>query len=257
MDKTRVLFELRSLVDECEQRILPTKWYPEGVICSGYYVNGDLYVAWHTKAVSFLKLIMAEDNDYIRKINEYSRNYYSNAEISVSILKSVIECIEKGFVKLNNKETENPNAELKRIFDRFFQISRQLQSRHESRPTIEINDEYDVQDLLHAILRLFFDDIRQEEWTPSYAGKSARMDFLLKKEKIVIEVKKTRQGLTDKEIGDQLIVDVERYRSHPDCEQLICFVYGPEGRIGNPKGIMKDLNERHAGFATIYIEPNM
>ena len=45
--------------------------------------------------------------------------------------------------------------------------------------------------LLHALLLLYFDDIRAEEWTPSYAGKSARMDFLLKNEGVVIEVKKT------------------------------------------------------------------
>ena len=54
--------------------------------------------------------------------------------------------------------------------------------------------------LLHALLLLCFDDIRAEEWTSSYAGKSARMDFLLKNEGVVIEVKKTRLGLTDKEL---------------------------------------------------------
>lgn len=102
---------------------------------------------------------------------------------------------------------------------------------------------------------MYFDDVRAEEWTPSYAGKSARMDFLLKKESVVIEVKKTRQGLADKEIGDQLIVDVDRYKTHPDCKRLICFVYDPEGRIGNPDGMMKDLNEQHAGFAEVIIEP--
>ena len=57
----------------------------------------------------------------------------------------------------------------------------------------EIKDEYDVQDLLNALLRLNFDDVRPEEYTPSYAGSSTRVDFLLKKEKIVIEVKKTRK----------------------------------------------------------------
>ena len=70
--------------------------------------------------------------------------------------------------------------------------------------------------LLHALLLLCFDDIRAEEWTSSYAGKSARMDFLLKNEGVVIEVKKTRLGLTDKELGDQLIIDVDRYKVHPD-----------------------------------------
>jgi hypothetical protein len=35
-----------------------------------------------------------------------------------------------------------------------------------------LKDEYDVQDLLYALLRIFFDDVRPEEWTPSFAGKS-------------------------------------------------------------------------------------
>jgi REase_DpnII-MboI len=34
---------------------------------------------------------------------------------------------------------------------------------------MDIKDEYDVQDLLHAILRAFFDDVRPEEFVPSYA----------------------------------------------------------------------------------------
>lgn len=67
--------------------------------------------------------------------------------------------------------------------------------------------------------------------------------------------KKTRKGLTDKEIGDQLIVDIDRYKSHADCQKLICFVYDPEARIGNPIGIMKDLNTQHNGFVTVYIRP--
>ena len=51
---------------------------------------------------------------------------------------------------------------------------------------------------------MYFDDIRREEYTPSYAGGSARMDFLLKSHDIVIEVKKTRKELRDKDIGKQL-----------------------------------------------------
>ena len=65
--------------------------------------------------------------------------------------------------------------------DRFHQVASQLTQRRQGRPTLEIHDEYDVQNLLHAILRLHFDDIRPEEWTPSYAGGAARMDFLLKR----------------------------------------------------------------------------
>lgn len=131
---------------------------------------------------------------------------------------------------------------------RFHLVSRQLRSRYNGRQTLEIEDEYDVQDLLHALLTIYFDDIRPEEWTPSYAGGSSRMDFLLKQEKIVIETKKTRKGLGAKEVGEQLLVDIQKYKEHSDCKTLVCFVYDPEGRIGNPRGIENDLNKTYDGL---------
>lgn len=95
--------------------------------------------------------------------------------------------------------------------------------------------------------------MRPEEWTPSYAGKSARTDFLLKVEQIVVEVKKTRATLSQKEIGDQLIIDIARYKGHPDCKKLICFVYDPEGRIRNPTSIENDLSNKTGEFTVLIV----
>jgi len=130
------------------------------------------------------------------------------------------------------------------ICKKFHAVARQLGNRYDNRPTLEIKDEYDVQDLFHSLLKIYFDDVRPEEWVPSYAGGSSRIDFLLKKEKIVMEVKKTRKNLAGKEIGEQLLIDIAKYRQHPDCENLICFVYDPEGIIRNPKGLENDLNQQ-------------
>jgi hypothetical protein len=41
---------------------------------------------------------------------------------------------------------------------------------------------------VRALLALWFDDVRPEEWTP-------RMDFLIKEHQLVVETKKTRKGL--------------------------------------------------------------
>lgn len=132
---------------------------------------------------------------------------------------------------------------LNNVFDNFHSFYNQLKNRHNNRQTIEIKDEYDVQDLLHCILKLHFKDVREEEYAPSYGGSSTRMDFLLKNESIVIEVKKTRERLSDKEIGEQLILDVVHYKNHPNCNQLLCFVYDPENRVKNPRGLENDLNK--------------
>ena len=153
--------------------------------------------------------------------------------------------------EITQKEKSDSLLMVEHICSRFHLVARQLRERYSDRPTLDISDEYDVQDLLHSLLKIHFDDIRTEEWTPSYAGGSSRMDFLLKKEKIVIEVKKTRVGLGSKELGDQLLVDIQRYQKHSDCKVLFCFVYDPEGRVSNPQGLEKDLTKETEGIKVI------
>lgn len=146
-----------------------------------------------------------------------------------------------------------PLETVTRLVDRFHRVARQLRARHDNRPTLSIDDEYDVQDLLHAMLRIHFNDVRAEEWTGSYAGKSARMDFLLKEEKLVLEIKMTRDGLNEKKVGDELIVDIGRYATHQDCKTLVCFVYDPTGRIGNPTGLERDLSRTTEDGLTVVV----
>lgn len=142
------------------------------------------------------------------------------------------------------------------LCEQFHNVCRQLRFRHDSRPTLDVQDEYDVQDLLRAMLSIHFSDIRTEEWTPSYAGRSARMDFLLKREQLVVEVKKTRRGLGARELGDQLIEDIERYKPHTDCLTLVCFIYDPDGFIANPRGIENDLRRQDGEIRVeVFIRP--
>jgi len=42
-----------------------------------------------------------------------------------------------------------------------------------------------------------------------------------------------------------LIIDKERYKSYPNCNLLIYFIYDPEYLIGNPKGLIKDLGSNN------------
>lgn len=177
----------------------------------------------------------------------FQNAYVRGLKQADAVLASMIDEIrEYEFGGANDTGATDQLSLIERLCLRFHLAARQLQARHAERPTLTIEDEYDVQDLLHALLRLHFDDIRPEEWTPSYAGRSARVDFLLKNERIIIEVKKTRATLKDGDLGEQLIIDQARYEQHPDCDTLVCFVYDPEGRIGNPVGLERDL-EDHSG----------
>jgi hypothetical protein len=150
---------------------------------------------------------------------------------------------KKQVVENLKKEDKDDLFLLDTIVEKFHLVARQLRRRHDDRPTLDIKDEYDTQDLLHALLRIYFEDIRPEEWSPSYAGASSRSDFLLKGRQIVIEVKKTRSNLKTKQLGEQLIIDIARYKAHPDCSLLYCFVYDPDGYLNNPQGIENDLSK--------------
>jgi hypothetical protein len=136
---------------------------------------------------------------------------------------------------------------------RFPLFAKQVQVRREKRKTITFTDEYDVQDAMHALLRLFFDDVRAEEVAPSYAGNSSRIDFLLKREKVVVEVKMTRHNLKQQEVASQLIEDKERYCTHPDCRALVCFVYDPDGHIANPASLEADVSQEADGLRVVAI----
>jgi DNA-binding sugar fermentation-stimulating protein len=132
-----------------------------------------------------------------------------------------------------------------RILRRVHQAVRQMKHRHDDRPGITISDEYDVQDFLHALLRALFDDIRTEEYCPSYAGGASRIDFFLKSASIAIEVKVASVSLKDKKIGEQLMIDVQRYQAHPGCKTLFCLVYDPHGELRNPAGLEADLTKKY------------
>ena len=182
------------------------------------------------------------------------RNYYgSPSYFCVESVRSIVNAVlarvsrSAACLKGGNGQMQAPSATqrveaLFRVGERFHQFARQLRNRRENRSTLDVKDEYDVKDLFHALLKISFDDVRPEEWTPSYAGGASRMDFSLPEIEAVVEIKKSRPGLGARELGEQLIVDIVKYKQHPSCRTLFCFVYDPDGRIHNPRGIENDLN---------------
>jgi hypothetical protein len=214
--------------------------------------------SWQLDSIAVLERVFGKDSrqvEMFRSIRSTPQVLFAGADNSeawnaasrtalirsVTLLESALNEV-KEFWEDDQSDTADPFKRLECICERFHAVARQLRHRYNGRPSLDVNDEYDVQDLIHALLLLDFEDIRAEEWTPSYAGACSRMDFLLKREKIVIEVKRTRKGLAGKEIGDQLLVDCQRYKGHPDCKMLVCFVYDPEGLIANPRGLETDLS---------------
>ena len=218
-------------------------------------IRNDLILLDEKLFIRLRDLLRPEpESNSLRPDGIYSRKDFTPVINELNLAVEYFDLYVKSISKSEQEISVDTSTNL--LTSRFGKIVRQLRSRYDHRTTLEINDEYDMQDLFHSLLFLFFDDIRPEEWTPSYAGGCSRMDFLLKNEKIAIELKKTRKSLDAKELGKQLIVDIEKYKQHPDCEELICFVYDPEFWIANPKGIENDLSQEKEDFKVkVIIEP--
>jgi hypothetical protein len=144
-------------------------------------------------------------------------------------------------VSQSSQAASDPVERVKTLCYRFHSVARQLRLRGEYRATLSVEDEFDAQDLLHALLRIQFDNIETDEWTPSYSSGAPRTTLLLNDGRLAVIVKKTRPGLNAKDLTDQLRIDAERYRSYGCCRTLLCFMYDPEGRIGNPRGLEASL----------------
>ncbi len=127
--------------------------------------------------------------------------------------------------------------------ERFLYVERELVHRHAGRSTITIKDEYDAQDLLRALLAIFFDDVRPEDFTPEYAGASSRIDFVIPEYELAVELKFARDSLDKKKLGEELLVDRQRYDQRKDVRHLVCLVFDHKGYLRNPRGIERDLNQ--------------
>lgn len=202
----------------------------------GNYVDNALFEPWKRKSLLYLQRMFPNDTQVATFENiVHANNFSDNCRSLLAILQAYRDVDVNG-------QTVDYDEIINVIFNRFHAFAHNLKRRYNNRTTITISDEYDVQDLLHAIFALHFDDVRPEEWTPSYAGGCNRIDFLLKDEEIAVEVKMTRKGMNDKDLGEQLLIDIDKYRSHPKCKKLYCFVYDPDGIIRNPRGLEKDLD---------------
>lgn len=246
IQEIEVIFSLRSFSAEFKKWVRDTEIAIEYIFGVASRHLGDFRsVEYEHRYVGYRTTQESVDNRFKQGLVEAEH-----------ILRSMIEEIQNyGLPELSDIDRSD-NLSLTLLLSRFHIVARQLRERHQDRQTLVIEDEYDVQDLLHALLKLYYDDVRPEEWTPSYAGASARMDFLLKQQKTVLEVKKTRETLRDKKVGEELLVDIAKYREHSDCEKLYCFIYDPEQLIRNPQGLEKDLSRDEDGLKiTVIVTP--
>lgn len=145
---------------------------------------------------------------------------------------------------------KGPISHIERIFDRFGTVTRQLSERQRDRKPLSIKDEYDVQYLLHSLLKIYFDDVRAESHTEQHSIVNPRVDFLLETHSIGIEVKLASESMSKKRILKDFAKDKEQYRNSSKIQALLCFVYDPDHIVKNAVEFESDLSGTHSNLET-------
>jgi hypothetical protein len=220
---------------------------------------GDV-TRWFTATEYVLEEIYGVDDRHVQRFRDIQiPDPSGNAAIDAYHASSLMWALLLGYldeIKLNkeNPEFQEPllpkissgtdeNDFLDQIFDNFHSIALQLKTRKHNKPSFDISDEYDVQDLLQALMMPVYSDIRIDEPTPSFAGKFSKIDFALNGKHIAIEVKIASNTHIEDKISRELLEDIAHYGKNNDINLLICFIYDPNFDLKKRTQLTTDLEQ--------------
>ena len=132
------------------------KWFRNSEIAIEKVFGKDKRHLNDFREINFYPVVWTADSDS-------DMDYSAGISDAIALFDSFID-------EINNYWEEEPRdhfnfkfassqEKIENLILRFHLVARQLQRRYSKRDTIEINDEYDVQDLIHALLNIYFDDI--------------------------------------------------------------------------------------------------
>lgn len=117
-------------------------------------------------------------------------------------------------------------ALLLQLCGRLPHAAKPLARRRKGKEIFEITDEYDAQDLLHAIVRAYFKYSVNEEPIKKLANtKSTRADFAIEALGAIVELKYVRDPNDQSRIVDELAQDLLYYEQWEPLQILIYVVY--------------------------------
>lgn len=131
----------------------------------------------------------------------------------------------------------------------FSDCVRYLNTRRSAGALLRLDNEAAVQDALYLMLRPWIVDLIPENPTDRVANRFSIKDFLSKANRLVIEVKYVRSADHGRSIVKEINDDIETYRYHPSCDDLVFFIYDPDGLIPDGAAL-----ERHLSSARSYAD---
>jgi len=125
----------------------------------------------------------------------------------------------------------------------FMECVRYLNTRRSSGTILNLTDEAAVQDALYLMLRPWIHDLVPENPTDKIGNRYSIKDFLSRSLRLVIEAKFVRNPDHGKSLVKELNDDIETYRYHPACDQIIFFIYDPDACIPDATSLIRHASE--------------
>lgn len=220
-----------------------------------------------------------EDNKLITKFK--METVYQENSFSISSTKnSILNAKDKAVYFLNrlskeikiinedeNKITDNELTDdmaliiIRKILNNFYKhIETMYEDKVHGRGTIlkenldkiKIGNEYDVQRILYSIIKPIFPEARLEVSNDTGYG-TIRYDIIIEKHQIIIEVKCTRDSMSEKKLTEELGSDAFHYKYN----NLFFFIYDRGKIVANKEAFIsaysKSYNDKK--IETVIIQP--
>lgn len=141
------------------------------------------------------------------------------------------------------KKEQAPDADLalvERVCTRIGYAARILCNRpRKGKKSYAISDEYDVQDLLHAVLRAHLKySVQEDPLAKVAAARSGRIDISVEDLGILIEVKYVRSPKDQKAIFDDFSRDLVLYAAWKPLKTLLYVIYNSSD-LADPEALQK------------------
>lgn len=156
------LAELHTLSPRADDTAFQ-KWRQDTRVVLGKVFGDDSDRVNDFEGIWFRAGILTRDKARQRRMDEEA--FSKDSRRAQALLESGLTEIDEFFDESvqTARSPAKPELFIKTLCTRFHLMARQLRDRHKNRPTLDVEDEYDVQDLLCALLRIEFEDTRPEE----------------------------------------------------------------------------------------------
>jgi len=161
-----------------------------------------------------------------------------NNDISYAL--DVVEKIRERVPREDERASDISIGSVLAALNSFTDIVRYLNTRRSTGAILDLSNEAAVQDALYLMLRPWILDLVPETPTEKVANRFSIKDFASKNGQFVIEAKFVRDVSHGKSLAKEINDDIETYRYHTKCDDLIFFVYDPNGYIPDSASL-----ERH------------